>query len=61
MLLILNDIAASEIVLILVFVLIFFGSKSIPGLAKTLAINTLSKAVNNRLKIGFTVMITKRV
>ena len=36
MLLILNDIAASEIVLILVFVLIFFGSKSIPGLAKTL-------------------------
>ena len=36
MLLILNDIAGSEIILILVFVLIFFGSKSIPGLAKTL-------------------------
>ena len=36
MLLILNDIAGSEIVLILVFILIFFGSKSIPGLAKTL-------------------------
>lgn len=36
MLLILNDIAGSEILLILVFILIFFGSKSIPGLAKTL-------------------------
>ena len=36
MLLIFNDIAGSEILLILVFVLIFFGSKSIPGLAKTL-------------------------
>lgn len=34
--LIFNDIASSEVVLILVFVLIFFGSKSIPGLAKTL-------------------------
>lgn len=36
MLLILNDVAGSEILLILVFVLIFFGSKSIPGLARTL-------------------------
>ena len=36
MLLIFNDIAGSEILLILVFVLIFFGSKSIPGLAKTM-------------------------
>lgn len=36
MLLILNDVSGSEIVLILVFVLIFFGSKSIPGLARTL-------------------------
>lgn len=36
MVLILNDIAGSEILLILVFVLIFFGSKSIPGLAKTM-------------------------
>lgn len=36
MLLILNDVASSEIVLILFFVLIFFGSKSIPGLARTL-------------------------
>lgn len=36
MLLIFNDIAGSEILLILVFILIFFGSKSIPGLAKTM-------------------------
>ena len=36
MVLILNDVALTEILLILVFVLIFFGSKSIPGLAKTL-------------------------
>jgi len=36
MLLILNDVAGSEILLILVFVLIFFGAKSIPGLARTL-------------------------
>ena len=36
MVLILNDLAGSEILLILVFVLIFFGSKSIPGLAKTM-------------------------
>ena len=36
MLLILNDIAGSEILLIMVFILIFFGSKSIPGLAKTM-------------------------
>ena len=32
----LNDIAGTEILLILVFVLIFFGSKSIPSIAKTL-------------------------
>ena len=35
MVLIFNDIAGSEILLILVFVLIFFGSKSIPSLART--------------------------
>ncbi len=35
MILIFNDIAGSEILLILVFVLIFFGSKSIPTLART--------------------------
>jgi TatA/E family protein of Tat protein translocase len=36
MLLFLNDISGSEILLVLVFILIFFGSKSIPGLARTL-------------------------
>jgi sec-independent protein translocase protein TatA len=36
MLLFLNDIAGSEVLLIIFFVLMFFGSKSIPGLAKTL-------------------------
>ena len=36
MILFLNDIAGSEILLILVFVLMFFGSKSIPGLARTM-------------------------
>jgi sec-independent protein translocase protein TatA len=35
MVLFLNDIAGSEILLILAFILIFFGSKSIPGIAKT--------------------------
>jgi len=35
MLLFLNDIAGSEVLLILAFILIFFGSKSIPGIAKT--------------------------
>jgi len=32
----LNDIAGTEILLILVFVLIFFGANSIPSIAKTL-------------------------
>ena len=36
MLLFLNDISGSEILLILAFILIFFGSKSIPGIAHTL-------------------------
>ena len=36
MILFLNDIAGSEIMLILVFILMFFGSKSIPGLARTM-------------------------
>jgi sec-independent protein translocase protein TatA len=36
MVLFLNDVAGSEILLILFLVLIFFGSKSIPGLARTL-------------------------
>jgi sec-independent protein translocase protein TatA len=36
MLLFLNDIAGSEVLVILAFILIFFGSKSIPGIAQTL-------------------------
>jgi len=36
MILFLSDVAGSEILLILIFVLIFFGSKSIPNLARTL-------------------------
>ena len=32
----LNDIAGTEILLILVFVLVFFGANSIPGIAKTI-------------------------
>ena len=32
----LNDIAGTEILLILVFVLVFFGANSIPGIAKTM-------------------------
>ena len=36
MLLFLNDVGGSEILLILVFILIFFGSKSIPSIAKTM-------------------------
>lgn len=35
MVLFLSDVAGSEILLILVFILIFFGSKSIPGIART--------------------------
>ena len=35
MVLIFNDIGGGEVLLILVFILIFFGSKSIPGLART--------------------------
>jgi sec-independent protein translocase protein TatA len=36
MLLFLNDIAGSEVLVILAFVLMFFGSKSIPGIAQTM-------------------------
>jgi sec-independent protein translocase protein TatA len=55
MLLIFNDIAGSEILLILVFVLIFFGSKSIPGLAKTLGrtirqVKDASNDIQNEIK-----------
>ena len=55
MILILNDIATSEILLILVFVLIFFGSKSIPGLARTLGrtirqVKDASNEIQNEIK-----------
>lgn len=36
MLLFLNDIAGSEILVILAFILMFFGSKSIPGIARSM-------------------------
>lgn len=36
LILFLNDIAGTEILLILVFVLMFFGAKSIPSIAKTM-------------------------
>jgi len=32
----LNDISGSEILVIMLFILIFFGSKSIPSIAKTI-------------------------
>lgn len=55
MLLFLSDIAGSEILLILVFILIFFGSKSIPGIAKTMGrtmrqIRDASQDVQNEIK-----------
>ena len=55
MVLIFNDIAGSEILLILVFILIFFGSKSIPTLAKTLGktirqIKEASSDIQNEIK-----------
>lgn len=55
MLLILNDVAGSEILLILVFILIFFGSKSIPGLARTLGrtirqVKDASAEIQNEIK-----------
>lgn len=55
MILILNDVAGSEILLILVFVLIFFGSKSIPSLAKTMGrtirqVKEASSEIQNEIK-----------
>jgi len=55
MILIFNDIAGSEILLISVFVLIFFGSKSIPTLARTFGktirqIKDATEDVQNEIK-----------
>lgn len=51
----LSDIAGSEILLILLFILIFFGSKSIPGIARTMGrtirqIKDASQEVQNEIK-----------
>jgi sec-independent protein translocase protein TatA len=55
MLLFLNDIAGSEILLILIFILIFFGSKSIPSIARTVGktmyqIKEATNDVQNEIK-----------
>ncbi len=55
MVLIFNDIAGSEVLLILVFILIFFGSKSIPTLARALGktmrqIKEASSDIQNEIK-----------
>ncbi len=55
MLLIFSDIAGSEILLILAFILIFFGSKSIPGIARTMGrtmrqIRDASQDMQNEIK-----------
>ena len=55
MILIFNDIAGSEVMLILVFVLIFFGSKSIPSLARTFGrtirqVKEASNDIQNEIK-----------
>ena len=55
----LNDVAGSEIIVIILVVLIFFGSKSIPGIAKTLGktlyqIKNASAELQNEItKSGF--------
>lgn len=55
MYLFLNDVAGSEVLLILVFILIFFGSKSIPGIARTVGrtirqIQDASSDIQNEIK-----------
>lgn len=55
MILILNDVSGTEILLILIFVLIFFGSKSIPSLARTMGrairqIKDASNEIQNEIK-----------
>jgi len=55
MLLIFSDIAGSEILLILAFILVFFGSKSIPGIARTMGrtmrqIRDASQDMQNEIK-----------
>lgn len=55
MILFLSDVAGSEIVLILLFILIFFGSKSIPGIARSMGktirqIKDASQDLQNEIK-----------
>ena len=55
MILFLSSIAGSEIILILLFVLIFFGAKSIPGMSRTLGrglrqIKDASQEVQNEIR-----------
>lgn len=55
MLLFLNDIAGSEVLLILVFILMFFGAKSIPGIARSMGstirqIKDASSELQNEIK-----------
>jgi sec-independent protein translocase protein TatA len=49
MLLFLNDIAGSEVLVILAFILMFFGSKSIPGIARSMGstIRQIKEASND--------------
>ncbi len=55
MLLFLNSIGGSEIILIMFFILMFFGSKSIPGIARSLGkgmreIQHASNEIRNEIK-----------
>ncbi len=55
MYLFLNDVSGSEIFVILIFILIFFGSKSIPGIARTLGrtmrqVKDATSEIQNELK-----------
>jgi sec-independent protein translocase protein TatA len=55
MILFLNSIGGAEIILIMLFILMFFGSKSIPGIARTLGkgmreIQHASNEIRNEIK-----------
>lgn len=57
----LSDVGGSEILLILIFILVFFGSKSIPGIARTMGrtirqIKDASQEVQNEIKKSATDM-----
>jgi sec-independent protein translocase protein TatA len=49
MLLFLNDVSGTEVLVILVFILMFFGSKSIPGIARSMGrtIRQIKEASND--------------